>query len=48
MLCPVCGSENVVKNGTVHNGKPKVMCKDCGRQSAGNPENKNISQETKD
>ncbi|GEM_PF-5320758 len=34
MLCPVCGSENIVGNGTVHNGKPKVMCKDCGRQSA--------------
>jgi len=48
MFCPVCGSENVVKNGTIHNGKPKVMCKDCGRQSAEDPENKNISQETKD
>jgi transposase-like protein len=48
MLCPVCGSENVVKNGTIHNGKPKIMCKNCGRQSVEDPENKNISQEKKD
>ncbi len=48
MLCPVCGSENIVRNGTVRNGKTEVMCKDCGRQSVENPENKNISQEKKD
>jgi len=48
MFCPVCGSENIVKNGTIHNGKAKIMCKDCGRQSVEAPENKNISQEKKD
>jgi insertion element IS1 protein InsB len=48
MFCPVCGSENVVGNGTIRNGKPKIMCKDCWRQSAEDPENKSISQEKKD
>ncbi len=30
--CPKCSSANCVKNGTIHNKKPKMMCKDCGRQ----------------
>jgi len=32
MVCPKCGSLNCIKNGTIHNKKPKMMCKDCGRQ----------------
>jgi insertion element IS1 protein InsB len=32
MNCPRCGSEHTVKNGRIHNGKAKRMCKDCGRQ----------------
>jgi transposase-like protein len=47
MVCPNCHSSNVVKNGSIHNGKPKFYCKDCGRQFVENPENR-ISQDKKD
>ncbi|MGB5062489.1 MAG: IS1 family transposase, partial [Candidatus Competibacter sp.] len=40
MICPRCHSLNVVKNGSIHNHKPKFACKDCGRQFVENPENK--------
>jgi IS1 family transposase/transposase-like protein len=48
MICPKCGSENYVRNGHIHNGKQKYMCKECARQFAENPENKIISMEIKD
>ncbi len=47
MSCPTCNSDNVIKNGSVHNGKQKLLCKDCKRQFVENPVNKIISQETK-
>ena len=47
MDCPKCNSQNIIKNGSIHNGKQKYACKDCGRQFVENPENV-ISQETKD
>ncbi len=47
MICPKCHSSNVVKNGTIHNGKPKFSCKDCGRQFIEKPEN-TIPQDKKD
>jgi len=43
MKCPVCSSLNIVKNGSIHNGKQKHSCKNCGRQFVENPENKRIS-----
>ncbi len=46
--CPSCGSENVVKNGHIHNGKQRYVCKDCGRQFVKDPQNAPISQEMKD
>jgi insertion element IS1 protein InsB len=48
MICPKCNSENTVKNGHIHNGKQKFMCKACGRQFVPDPGNKIISQETKE
>ncbi|KJU83359.1 transposase ImeAB' protein, partial [Candidatus Magnetobacterium bavaricum] len=48
MTCIQCGSEEVVKNGSIHDGKQKFMCKECGRQFVGNPQNIIISQETRD
>jgi insertion element IS1 protein InsB len=45
MICPECGSTSVVKNGSIHNGKKKFMCNNCGRQYVLNPENKIISQD---
>jgi len=48
MICPSCCSENIVKNGFIHNGKQKYMCKKCGRQFIEHPENTVVSQEKKD
>ena len=46
LQCPKCCSENIVKNGSVHTGKQKFMCKDCNRQFIENPTKKVISDET--
>jgi len=48
MNCSECDSQNIIKNGSIHNGKPKFMCKGCGRQFVENPTKKIISQETWD
>ena len=45
--CPCCGSIHTVKNGSIHNGKPKRHCKDCQRQFAVNPTNHSVSLERK-
>jgi transposase-like protein len=45
--CPKCGSEKVIKNGTIHSGKAKFACKECGRQFVENPQSRRISAETK-
>jgi insertion element IS1 protein InsB len=45
--CPGCGSEEVIKNGHIHNGKPKFACKTCGRQFVEDPQQPRIAQETK-
>ena len=47
-MCPVCNSENTIRNGSIHNGKPGFRCKQCGRSFAEHPENIIISQETRD
>lgn len=46
--CPSCGSDNWVKNGSIHNGKQKYRCKDCGRQFVDNPQNAPIASDTKE
>ena len=38
VTCYHCGSENVVRNGKVPNGKQKYLCHGCGRQSRQDPE----------
>ena len=48
LLCPHCSSEQIVRNGRIHNGKQNHRCKDCGRQFVRDPQNKIISQETKE
>ncbi len=45
--CPNCGSHPTIKNGSIHNGKPKRQCKECGRQFVINPTNKTVSDQTK-
>jgi len=48
IICPGCSSENTIKNGTIHNGKQKYECKEFGRQFVEYPQNKTISQATKE
>lgn len=31
-VCPSCGSQHTVKNGSTHHGKAKRLCRACGRQ----------------
>lgn len=47
MKCPTCNSENIIKNGSIHNGKQKYACKDCNRQFVLEPTNC-ISEEKKE
>lgn len=32
MTCPSCANTKLVKNGRIHNGKQRYLCRDCGRQ----------------
>ena len=48
LCCPSCGSENVVKNGRIHNGKQNHKCRTCGRQFVEHPQQKRIDQSTRD
>ncbi len=45
-VCPSCGSERIVKNGSTPKGTPKNQCKDCGRQFVLHPTQRRISSET--
>jgi transposase-like protein len=46
--CRDFGSNHIVKNGRIHNKKPKYKCLSCGRQFVENPTKKVISSQTKD
>lgn len=47
MNCPDCNRQEIVKNGSIHTGKQKSMCKACVRQFVENPQLRVISDETK-
>jgi insertion element IS1 protein InsB len=47
MKCPRCESEQIVKNGRIHNGKQNYRCRNCGRQFVEQPKWRAISKETK-
>lgn len=47
LICPICHSTHVVKNGKIHNRKQNFKCRKCGRQFVQNPRNKIIGQPTK-
>src|SRR5213079_2594707 len=47
MKCPTCPSEQIVKNGSIDNGKPKYKCKACGRPFVEAPQWRPVSDETK-
>ena len=46
-VCPNCGSKHLIKNGSVHNSKPKYQCKSCSRQFVVALTKTTVSQETK-
>jgi insertion element IS1 protein InsB len=46
MNCPRCSSMHTVKNGRIHNGKAKRMCKDCRRQFVPDATKKVITPQT--
>lgn len=46
-ICPHCGSEHLIKNGNIHNEKPKHACKDRGKQFVDKPQNIKVSLATK-
>ncbi len=46
--CPRCHSHHTVKNGRIHNKKPKFQCQDCQRQFVENSTKKVIDPETKE
>lgn len=47
LTCPQCHSHKIVKNGSIHNKKPKYKCQECGRQFVENPTKKVINDDTK-
>jgi transposase-like protein len=38
--CPKCNSARIVKNGRIHNGKQRFLCRECGRQFVSQPQKK--------
>jgi len=44
MICPRCHSGKIIKNGSIHNGRQKYMC----RQFVGNPADRPVSEEKKE
>jgi insertion element IS1 protein InsB len=38
LLCPTCGSDDIMKNGTTRRGKQNYKCRDCGRQFVEDPQ----------
>jgi insertion element IS1 protein InsB len=45
--CPTGDSHHIIKNGSIHNGKQKYKCNDCGRQFVVESSKKEISWKTK-
>jgi insertion element IS1 protein InsB len=38
LICPTCGSDDIMKNGTTRRGKQNYKCRDCGRQFVEDPQ----------
>lgn len=47
LKCPRCQGAVVVKNGHIHNGKQRYLCKGCGRQFVPGATKKVVSDETR-
>jgi len=47
MVCPSCAGTKLVKNGHIHNGKQRFLCRGYGRQFTPEATKKVVSVETK-
>ena len=45
--CPSCQAKHTVKNGHIHTGKQRYLCRSCGRQFVENPTHKTIDADTR-
>ncbi len=45
--CPTCSSAQTVKNGRIHNGKQRFLCRECGRQFVEQPSKRVIDAATR-
>jgi transposase-like protein len=45
--CPTCKADATVKNGRIHNGKQRYLCRGCGRQFVEDPQQQLVSEEKK-
>ncbi|MBW4652453.1 MAG: IS1 family transposase [Kaiparowitsia implicata GSE-PSE-MK54-09C] len=45
--CPTCQTQHTVKNGHIHTGKQRFLCKQCGYQFVENPTHKTIDADTR-
>jgi transposase-like protein len=45
--CPICVSAGSVKNGHIHNGKQRYLCRVCSRQFVENPQQQEVSADKK-
>ena len=44
LICPTCGSDDIVKNGLTRRAKQNHKCRDCGRQFVQDPQWKRLGQ----
>ena len=47
LICPQCESNQISKNGKIHNGQQNYRCKNCGRQFIEKPQKKSITKDSK-
>ena len=45
--CPICESAGSVKNGHIHNGKQRYLCRVCARQFVEHPQQQEVSADKK-
>lgn len=48
LTCPACQSEEIKRNGHIHNGKQNHLCKGCDRQFVANSTKRYVSQEERE
>ncbi|MBF2035058.1 MAG: IS1 family transposase [Leptolyngbyaceae cyanobacterium T60_A2020_046] len=46
--CPECQAPRTVKDGHIHTGKQRYLCRHCGDQFVEHPTDKRIDQPTRD